>query len=393
MAKDNNNTIYSMKAVVTATDKKNFLSLPLRIYKDDPEWIRPLDKDIEQVFDPNKNKVFKQGQAQRWLLLDGQGHIIGRIAAFVNKKYKQEQPTGGIGFFECINDQAAANFMLEYAKQWLQDLGMQAMDGPINFGERDRWWGLLVEGFYEPLYCMNYNPPYYKSLFENYGFQVYFNQECFGMPVEYKFQDKFYARHNEISQNKNIRAARVLKKDLIKYAKDFAYVYNKAWASHGEGKTMDERQAVKIFQSMKPVMDERLNWFVYHDDEPIAFWINLPDLNQYFKHLNGKFDLLHKLKFLWLQKFGKCERFLGLVFGVIPEWQGKGIDAFLIMEGSKVICFNTPYKQYEMQWIGDFNPKMINIAQSLGAHVTRRLSTYRYLFDRSAPFHRHPILK
>ena len=48
--------------------------------------------------------------------------------------------------------------------------GMEAMDGPINFGERDRWWGLITEGFTPPLYCMNYNPPYYIALFENYGF-------------------------------------------------------------------------------------------------------------------------------------------------------------------------------------------------------------------------------
>jgi hypothetical protein len=178
----------------------------------------------------------------------------------------------------------------------------------------------------------------------------------------------------------------------VKYAKDFAYVYNKAWASHGEGKTLDERQAIKIFKSMKPVMDEKLNWFVYHKDEPVACWINLPDLNQYFKHLNGKFDLLHKLKFLWLQRFGKCDRFLGIVFGIVPEWQGKGMDAYIIVEGANVIVFQTKYKEYEMQWIGDFNPKMINVAKSLGAHVTRRLSTYRYLFDRQKEFKRHPML-
>jgi hypothetical protein len=45
------------------------------------------------------------------------------------------------------------------------------MDGPINFGERDKFWGLLTEGFIEPLFGMNYNFPYYKDLFENYGFK------------------------------------------------------------------------------------------------------------------------------------------------------------------------------------------------------------------------------
>lgn len=382
----------SIKEVITPGDIHDFLVLPLRIYKDDPKWIRPLDKDIEAVFDPAKNKLFKQGVCKRWLLLDQQQVVVGRIASFINRKYKMEQPTGGIGFFECIDNQEAANFMLDHCRDWLQSQGMEAMDGPINFGERDRWWGLQVTGFSEPLYCMNYNPTYYKQLFEAYGFQVYFNQECFGMAVVYEFQDKFYTRHEELSKNPDLKAVPVRKGRLEQFARDFAYVYNKAWAGHGGGKTLDERQAVKMFKSMKPVMDERLSWMVYHKEEPIACWINLPDVNQYFKHLNGKFGLWHKLKFLWLQKFGKCHRFVGLVFGIIPEWQGKGLDAYMILEGSKEICFKTAFNDYEMQWIGDFNPKMINIAQSLGAHVTRRLSTYRYLFDRNQVFKRHPIL-
>src|SRR5690554_1643066 len=69
---------------------------------------------------------------------------------------------------------------------------METMDGPINFGERDQWWGLLVEGFYEPLYNMNYNFPYYVDLFENYGFKTYFNQECFALPITQKLQKKLY---------------------------------------------------------------------------------------------------------------------------------------------------------------------------------------------------------
>src|SRR5215217_5172742 len=102
---------FNLKEVTSAKDIRQFLELPLKIYKDDPNWIRPLDKDIESVFDPAKNKFFKQGNCKRWLLIHTDGSVVGRVAAFTNKKYKQAQPTGGIGFFECIHDQAAANFM------------------------------------------------------------------------------------------------------------------------------------------------------------------------------------------------------------------------------------------------------------------------------------------
>jgi hypothetical protein len=145
---------------------------------------------------------------------------------------------------------------------------------------------------------------------------------------------------------------------------------------------------------MTPVMDEKVIWFTYHNEAPIAIFVNLPDLNQWFKYLNGKFDLVNKLKFLWIKKTKPCKKFIGLVFGVVPEWQGKGIDSFMIVEAAKVVQQpNIPYTEYEMQWIGDFNPKMINVAENFSdTYRSRVLSTYRYLFDRTKEFKRHPIL-
>jgi hypothetical protein len=184
------------------------------------------------------------------------------------------------------------------------------------------------------------------------------------------------------------------KKNLPKFAGDFAAIYNKAWAGHGGLKELKPEQVSLMFRKMKPVMDEKIMWFVYHGDAPIALFVNLPDLNQWFKHLNGQFDLWHKLKFLWVKRTKPCTKFTGIVFGVVPEFQGKGIDAFMIAEAAKVVQTpNMVYNDYEMQWIGDFNPKMLNVAENLGdVYQSRRLITYRYLFDRNKPFHRHPVL-
>ena len=378
--------------VHTAQEAKDFLEIPLGIYANDPNYIRPLNKDIEDIFEPEKNKFFRHGECERWLLQNDEGKYIARLAVFINKKYAQEQPTGGIGFFECVNDQQAANFLFDAAKDWLQSRGMEAMDGPINFGERDRWWGLLVNGFEEPLYCMNYNPPYYQTLFESYGFQVYFNQLCFGMDVGTPLSDKLWKWYQHYAAHPDFSVKHIEKNNIEKYAADFSIIYNKAWAKHGGGKTIELKQAKLIFAKMKPVIDEKIAWFVYHKNEPIAMWVNIPDLNQYFKHFRGKFGWLQKLHFLYLKLSGACNRFVGIVYGVVPEWQGKGTDAYMIVECSKHVPPGKPYQKYEMQWIGDFNPKMVNLANHLEAAEVRRLSTYRYLFDRNKPFNRHPML-
>jgi hypothetical protein len=373
---------------------KRFLQVNVIINRNDPNYIRPLDKDIYDVFDKRKNKALRHSEIIRWILEDANGQLIGRIAAFVNKKYRNkgdDLKVGGVGFFECINNHDAASMLFDVAKHWLLQRGMEAMDGPINCGERDRWWGVLVQGFEPPPYCVNYNPPYYQQLFEQYGFRKFYNQLCFSMKVAEPLQQKFFDRHEMVAKNPDISARYLRKSELDKFALDFAIVYNKAWAGHGGLKEIKPEMVKKMFRQMKPVMDEKIVWYVYEKETPIAIWINLPDLNQWFKHLNGKFNLLAKLKFLWIKKTKKCRKFTGLVFGIVPEWQGKGIDAYMIVEGARVIQGENLYDDYEMQWIGEFNPKMVNIASSLGTHRSRTLTTYRYIFDRTKEFREHPV--
>jgi hypothetical protein len=133
--------------VLDSAAKKEFLNLPVALYKSDINYIRPLDIDVEKVFNPSTNKFFRTGECIRWILKNGDGKTIGRVAAFLEKTVskKQDQPTGGMGFFECIKDQAAANILFDACKNWLQERGMEAMDGPVNFGDRDRWWGCLLK--------------------------------------------------------------------------------------------------------------------------------------------------------------------------------------------------------------------------------------------------------
>jgi hypothetical protein len=382
--------------VTTPGLAKEFLLANVEVNRDNANYIRPLDKDVEDVFDPKKNKTFRFGEVTRWVLKDESGKLLGRIAAFTNKKYKNkgdEVPVGGMGFFDCINDQAAADMLLDVAKHWLLQRGMEAMDGPINFGERDRWWGVEVAGFQPPLYCMNFNKPYYKDLLENYGFRVFYNQVCFGMHLKVPLTQKIHDRARPYQEDPAFVARPIEKNKLEKYAADFATVYNAAWAGHGGLKELKKEQVILMFKKMKPVMDERIIWFVYHHEKPAAIFVNLPDLNQWFRHLHGKFGLLQKLKFLWVKKTVPCTKATGLVFGIIPEFQGKGLDAFLIAETGKVIQ-HIEYQEYEMQWIGDFNPKMINVAKNIAdnTYVSRKLTTYRYLFDRNREFKPHPAL-
>lgn len=382
--------------VHTKLDKRDFLAISPQIGRGFAHYVQPLDKDIEDVFSPAKNKCYGFGKATRWVLRD-KGKVIGRIAAFINDQYQNfgtDYPTGGIGFFECIDSQQAADMLFDQAAGWLKTRGMEAMDGPINFGDRERWWGLMVEGFdQEPIYGMAFNPPYYQKLFETYGFRNFYNQYYFAMLITDELPEKYIERHARFKNKKDYSARHIDLNNIEKHAADFATVYNAAWSQHNEGKTITKEDMIRNFKEMKPIIDAEIIWFAYYKEEPIAMWINIPDLNEYFKHFKGKFGLLQKLRFLWMKKKGVCERFTGIAFGVVPKYQALGIDAFMITEGSIHIQKKRSYEKYEMGWTGDWNPRMLNIYKALGGELSRKLVTYRYIFDSRHPFERHPVIE
>ncbi|MEQ6118564.1 hypothetical protein [Reichenbachiella sp. MALMAid0571] len=374
---------------------QEFLSLPVCLYKNESNWIRPLDKDVEGVFDPSINKTFKFGECIRWIAQEN-GKTVGRIAAFVNNKTankNNDQPTGGMGFFECINDQPTADFLFNACKNWLESKGMEAMDGPINFGDRDKWWGLLIDGFdIEPNYQCNYNFSYYQQLVENYGFQVYFKQFTFIRNTFDPFDPRIMKKADILNQDPDYSFEHMKLKNLKKYANDFRIVYNLAWANHDGVAEMSEEQADAIMKQMKPIIDEKIIWFAYYKGDPVAFYINLPEVNQIFKYVNGKLDLIGKLKFVWHKWRKTNKKMLGLVFGVAPAHQGKGLDGALVMATAQMV--QKDYRRYpilEMNWIGDFNRKMIIVVKQIGGEIGKTHHTYRYIFDRSKPFERMPI--
>ncbi|AUP77535.1 hypothetical protein [Flavivirga eckloniae] len=378
--------------VKTSKEAKEFVKLHTWLYKEERAWIRPLDKDIEDVFNEKVNQNFKNGVCTRWILMDN-GMCVGRIAAFIDYRiaYKNgEAPVGGIGFFECINNQEAANMLLDASKEWLKNKGMEAMDGPINFGDRDKWWGLLTKGFeLEPNYRCNYHLSYYKDLFENYGFETYFKHYTFIRNTADPLHHRIKYKSDIFSKDKNYHFEHMNLKHIDKYTEDIVHIYNKAWVNHEGVAELSLEQGRAIIAELRPIIDEKIIWFAYFKKAPVAFYINIPEVNQVLKYVNGKLGIIGKLKFVWHQWRKTNNKMLGLVFGVVPEHQGKGLDGALIMAAAQMIQKEYPrYPILEINGIGDFNKKMLMVIKQVGGEVAKEHTTYRYSFNGNIPFQR-----
>ncbi|MEA3494585.1 MAG: GNAT family N-acetyltransferase [Bacteroidota bacterium] len=380
--------------VTTKKDKKDFLNVARVIYANDSNWVCPLDAQINSIFDPEENIFYKNGEAERWILKNDKGELIGRVATFINrnKAFGYEQPTGGMGFFECINDKEAAFKLFDKCKEWLSERKMEAMDGPINFGENDNFWGLLVDGFTQPGFGMNYNFKYYKELFEEYGFNFYYEQVSHHLEIAKSLPERFWKVADWVINKAEYNFKHYSIKNSEKFLKDIIEIYQDAWQFH-ENFTPAKLSDLRIkFDKMKDFIIEDFIWFAYHHDEPIAFLVMLPDTNQILKHFNGKINFLGKIKFAWLRSRKKITRARIVIMGVKVKYQRYGIDSGIFRQMQKIIVNHQEYKEIEISWTGDYNPKVKALIKALKVDFAKRHITYRKLFDENAKSKRSKII-
>lgn len=363
------------------TTREQFLSFPRILHKNDPNFISPLDKDIETVFDPLRNNFHKHGICTRWILHNGD-RITGRIAAFIDfdKNKDPDNIIGGIGFFDAIDVKSVGFKLFDVAKHWLKEQGAKGAVGPINFGENDKYWGLLIDGFVPPSMGMNYNPDYYERFFDLYGFKKEYDQYTNVIHLDKPFPDRFAKIADWVASKPEYSFVHFKSSDFKKFARDFQEIYNDAWSEFDNFTPIEYDTIKQSFRDMKPIVDEKIIWFAYHGNEPIGFVIALPDINVLLKPLNGKMHLWNKLRFLWMKNTTTIDRIRFIVMGCKKKYQNKGIESGLIRKLQQEVLPRNTIKEAELAWVGDFNTKMMAIHEATGAVREKVHRTYRIQF-------------
>ena len=227
---------------------------------------------------------------------------------------------------------------------------------------------------------MNYNPPYYQKLFEAYGFIKQYDQFTNILYVAKPFPERFTKIADWIGNKPEYKFIHFEKNNFEKFAADFREIYNDGWSDFENFSPIDLETIKQSFREMKPIVDEKIIWFAYFNDEPIAFIIALPDVNVLLKPLKGKMNLLNKLRFLWLQKTTTIERIRFIVMGCKKKFQNKGIESGLIRKIQLEVTPRNTIKEVELAWVGDFNKKMMALHEATGATKEKVHATYRYTF-------------
>lgn len=364
------------------TDFKYFHAVLNEVYRGNDQYVFPLRGDIEDVLSA-KNKVHDGDNLKLWVVLEEGKKPVGRIAAFVDRERNEELdlPVGGIGYFESIEVDAVAELLFDAAEGWLAQAGMQAVDGPINFGERDKFWGLLVRGWYRPIYQETYNPPYYQRMFEERGYRPH--EQCLTMRgVVSDFPaDKLGQLAGRVRERYGLYTKPIDKNNLRQGAEDFARAYNSAFNHWPYFKPLSGDDVYPTFQQMKPIMDPHLTCLAYDkDDQPIGMAGLIPDINCFMKGVNGQLNWKGLPLFLWRLKFQKHPRNCkGIAFGIVNEYQRMGVYPLMVdaMYQAGNQHNRKTYKYVDMATIRGHNDVMVSTCRKMNTDIHRVHIAYR----------------
>ncbi len=364
-----------IKPVATSHDLNRFIELPYRLYQSDPTWIPPLRDEQRSQFDPKRNPLLEHCTWQLFLL-EEHGQPIGRIAAFLDNLALDfwKQPIGLFGYFECIQNPAAGKILLETARDWLKERGMQVMRGPWTFVSQE--WGAVVEGFQpSPVVMAPYNPPFYNDYLTAFGLKKVKDLLCWYVSAAegYDIPQRILQLTDAVANRYGIRVRPI---DMRQYEQEVRLIVELSNASIIDNwgySPVTEAEVQATARDLKPVIQPK--GVLFAEDargRPVGFAIAIPDVNHLLKGLNGSL-----LPFGWIKLLTgipRLQRYRMFALGVIPEYQGKAVDSLLYRALYESLY--TPETWMEINYVLEDNVPMINAIRKLGAIPLRRYRVY-----------------
>ncbi|MFN3529094.1 MAG: GNAT family N-acetyltransferase [Bacteroidia bacterium] len=372
---------YSLVEVHDPQRVRDFLRFPTLLFANEPDYVGVPSAVEMAIFDPKNNKRCQHLKVRRWLVYE-EKIAVGRIAAFLHPRPALDEKAGALGFFDCIDSISVAAMLFNAAESYLQELGCELVDGPIQPGENDQFWGLLVQGKGRPSFGMNWHPPYYHDLFKHFGYQPYYEQLTNYLDLSQPLPDRFFKIAAWVCQKPDVSFLHLNKKRLPGFASDLAEVFNHAWTNFENFQPKTQQQILQEWYRFKPFIREDLVWFAYVRNQPAGFMVVLPDLNELLAKQKSGPQWLRNFRLLLASKYHRPSRLKIVAMGVHESYQRFGLESGLIYHAYKQVEKHYPeVTEVELAWVGGFNEKMLAIHKAAGASPFRVHLTLRKYFD------------
>lgn len=365
-----------IRVVQSKADFHEFVELPYAHYRTDPHFVPPLRILVKDLLDRDKHPFYKKAEAD-YFLAERDGRVAGRIAVIKSETYiaHSGNRSAFFGFFECEDDPELAALMFRVAEDWARNRGLDSVIGPLSpnmMGEM----GFLVEGFdRDPAILMPYNKPYYDRLVQGCGYAKEMDLLAYSVDRN-QVNLEHLERGNALVRTRypNLRVRPVDKSNYAKDAAVIGKIFNAAWAENWGFAPLSKKEFEHLAADLKLLINFDFAHIAEDKGKPVAFCISLPDYNTILKRMDGNLFPTGIFKILFGRK--KITRLRTALMGVLPEYQGKGIDSFVTLEGIRN-GLRLGYQEAEFSWLLETNTPIISVVTRLGATPSKRYRTYK----------------
>ncbi|MFW5709197.1 MAG: hypothetical protein ACOCX5_03140 [Chloroflexota bacterium] len=376
----------SVRKVESKADFKAFFKIPWKVYQGDPNWVPPLLSIRRELLDKDKNPSWEYLEGDYFVAWRGE-QPVGTIAAFVNHRHNEyhNEHVAWFGFFEVLEDEAAAQALLQTAINWATAGGYEAIRGPQSFTTHEEC-GLLIDGFEQPVMLMPYNPPYYQAIVENGGFHKV--MDTYSLIIRYDDEsqqkggqiDLMQRAIARIKRNNDAQVRTIDRKNMRQDFELFKSLYNQAWEKNWGFVPMTDRELDALIDSLVQFFDPELACFVEVNGEPAGFMLAVPDFNQVLKYAYprpGTPESITLIKALWHWKIRpKIDRIRIPLLGIKAEYRTMGLDLLLYNYLRDLLTRpDSRYDYLDAGWVLETNNALLGILDRAGME---RYRTYRF---------------
>ncbi len=370
---------FQIQPVTTPADIERFLDVPARVYANDPNWVAPIRSSEAKKLAPD-NPFLSYGKLQAFIAL-ADGEPVGRVVAAVNQRLidVEKKQLGLFGFFECINQFEIAQALLNAATDWLREQGMTEVRGPIDLSTHNDCL-FLVDGFdTQPMVMMPYNPAYYPEFMEKMGWHKVKDAYAYDFPLDEGLPPKFEKAYRIAKQSGvTFRPLNTKGEAFEQDARALYRLFTEAFANNWSSTPRTEEEFLEEAKELQQLVDPDVFPIAEVNGKMVGFFMGLPDYNIPLKRLNGKFNWLGILKFLWYRRQIDQGRVIAICS--LPEYRRKMVPLALIYLGMRGgIKKGKPYKRAELSWVWEDNMPSRRLIEASGGKLYK---TYR-IYEKS----------
>ena len=304
---------------------RDFMDLPHRLYRSDPNWVPPM-YGMQMKLLLGKNNPLLSGEHAFFMAYD-EGCPVARVLAGVDMRLNERigEKRGYISLFECDQHMEHARAVLDAAVGYLRGLGMTRVVGPNTPGFDDFSKGLLLEGFDGPPMLFNpYNPPYYNEFFTQYGFAKHRDHYAYHLKLN-EFPDRDYQGLSELAQKRfdyRISHVDLQHADKGRLAAEVSRVIGEAFPDEWELLPPTQSDILDEMEALMRYTKTDLIVMAYSGTRPVGILVCFPDYNRLLKSSRGKL-----FPFGWLSLlFGKVKAVRCSMMFVTPDFQNKAVN-------------------------------------------------------------------